>query len=65
MDATDLDTQIERAKDTFDTDDPTGEQIEAATKELVEEAVAPITDPDVRETIKDVRERSYIVHRRD
>jgi len=60
LDATDLDTQIERAKDTFDTDDPDDEQVEAAAKQLVEEAVAPITDPDVRETIKTVRQRSYI-----
>ena len=60
LDATDLDTQIERAKAAFGTDDPTGEQIEAAAQELAQEAVAPIIDPDVRETIKDVRQRSYI-----
>lgn len=36
------------------------EEIEAAAQELIEEAVAPITDPDVRETIKTVHQRSYI-----
>lgn len=60
LDAADLDTQIEHAKETFDTEDPTQEEIEKAAEALIDRACAPIDDPDVRETIQEVRQRSYI-----
>ena len=58
--AADYDEQLARAEDKFGTDDPTDEQIEQATEELIGEACAPIEDPEVRNTIKEVRQRSYV-----
>jgi type I restriction enzyme R subunit len=58
--AADYDEQLARAQEKFDTEDPSEEQIEAATEELIEEACAPIEDPEVRNTIKEVRQRSYV-----
>jgi type I restriction enzyme R subunit len=58
--AADYDVQLKRAQEKFDTEDPTEEQIEAATEDLIDEACAPIEDPEVRKTIKQVRERSYV-----
>jgi len=60
LDAADPDKQVERAKEKFDTDDPSPEQIDEATDELIEEASRPFDDPGVRETITEVRQRSYI-----
>ncbi|MFP4027128.1 MAG: type I restriction-modification enzyme R subunit C-terminal domain-containing protein [Candidatus Brocadiia bacterium] len=60
VNAADYDVQLQRARETFDTPDPSGEQIEEAARDLADEACAPIEDPDVRETIKRVRERSYV-----
>jgi type I restriction enzyme R subunit len=58
--AADYDEQLKRAKETFDTDDPSEDQIQQATEELIDEACAPIEDPEVRNTIKQVRERTYV-----
>ncbi|WP_263834419.1 type I restriction-modification enzyme R subunit C-terminal domain-containing protein [Salinibacter sp.] len=58
--AADYDEQVKRAQETFGTEDPTEEQIEQATEELIDEACQPIEDASVRETIQQVRERSYV-----
>ncbi|TKX72048.1 restriction endonuclease subunit R, partial [Halorubrum sp. GN11_10-6_MGM] len=58
--AADYDEQVKRAQETFGTEDPTEEQIEQATEELIDEACRPIEDASVRETIQQVRERSYV-----
>jgi len=51
LDSVDPDVQIKKAKAAFGTDDPSPEQIKAATKELVKEACAPFENPDIRNTI--------------
>jgi type I restriction enzyme R subunit len=58
--AADYDEQLARAQEKFGTDDPTEEQIDKATDELIDEACAPIEDPEVRNKIKEVRQRSYV-----
>jgi len=58
--AADYDEQLARAQEKFDTDDPSEEQIDEAIGELIDEACAVIEDPEVRNTIKEVRQRSYV-----
>ena len=58
--AADYDEQLARAQEKFGVDDPSEEQVEAATEALIDEACAPIEDPDVRNRIKQVRQRSYV-----
>lgn len=60
LDAADPDTQRARAKDMTGHDDPSGEEMEAAAEALIREACAPVDDPSVRNTIMEVRQRSYI-----
>ena len=60
MDAADPDKQQERAEERGDGEAPTDEDLEAATEELLDEATRPLSNPDVRNTIMEVRRRTYI-----
>jgi len=57
LDATDPDEQEDRAKEMFDTENPTDEQIQAARDELVQEACEIYEDDDFRETLLIVDEQ--------
>jgi type I restriction enzyme R subunit len=57
--ALDPDRQLDRAKEATGRDEPSVEEIEAASRALLDEAVAPLaTSPELRQRILDVR-RSY------
>jgi len=58
MDAVDTDKQVEAAKEMFNTQEPTGEQVQKATEKLVEEACAPFDSPAFRNILIEVKERS-------
>jgi type I restriction enzyme R subunit len=55
LDAFDEDTIFNKAKQTFQTEEPTEEQLAKTSKELVKEAVKPFYQPEVREYIENVR----------
>ncbi len=57
LDAVDPDTQAAKAREMFGTEAPTPEQVEQATAELVKAACAPFDDPDMRNTLIEVRQR--------
>jgi type I restriction enzyme R subunit len=58
FDAVDPDKQLEKAKEIFKIDNPTVEQVKAASEELVKEACAVFDDPMFRNTVIDVKKRS-------
>lgn len=58
MDAVDPDKQIESAKKMFETGEPTDEQLHKAADKLVEKACAPFDNPDFRNTLIEVKQRS-------
>jgi type I restriction enzyme R subunit len=58
MDAVDPDKQIENAKEVFKTDEPTDQQVMDTIKELVKDACTPFDNPDLRNTIIDIKKRS-------
>jgi type I restriction enzyme R subunit len=58
LDAVDPDKHLEKAKEIFNTDSPTGEQLEKASEELVKVACSPFDDPKLRNTLVDVKKRS-------
>ena len=60
LDAIDTAKQLQKAKELFDTDPPTDEQRESATKQLVTLACEPFDDPNVRNTILEIKERNEI-----
>ena len=49
MDATDPDTQLDKAKELFKTDEPSSDQLDKATKELVQVACNPFDNPNLQE----------------
>jgi type I restriction enzyme R subunit len=55
LDAFDKDVISNKAKQTFQTEEPTEEQLAETSKELVNEAVKPFYQPEVREYIENVR----------
>jgi type I restriction enzyme R subunit len=55
LDAFDEDVISNKAKQTFQTEKPTEEQLTETSKELVKEAVKPFYQPEVREYIENVR----------
>lgn len=57
LDAVDPDTQAAKAREMFRAEMPTSEQVEQATAELVKAACAPFDDPDLRNTLIEVRQR--------
>jgi type I restriction enzyme R subunit len=58
FDAVDPDKQLEKAKEIFKTNNPTVEQVKAASEELVKDACVPFDDPAFRNTVIDVKKRS-------
>jgi len=58
LDAVDPDKKLEKAKEIFKTETPTGEQLEKAGEELIKVACAPFDDPGLRNTIIDIKRRS-------
>ncbi len=59
LDAADPDKQLERAKE-IAAGEPTEEDKQAAIEVLIDEACAPLHNPDVRGKIREVHERAYI-----
>jgi type I restriction enzyme R subunit len=58
LDAVDPDKHLEKAKEMFNTDSPTAEQLRKASEELVKVACTPFDDPKLRNTLIDVKKRS-------
>jgi type I restriction enzyme R subunit len=58
LDAIDPDKQLERAKELFQTENPTVDQVKKASEELVKIACVLFDDPKFRNTVIDVKKRS-------
>jgi type I restriction enzyme R subunit len=58
LDAVDPDKKVEKAKELFNVEDPTEEQIKEAEKKLIEYACAPFDDPRLRNLIIEIRKRN-------
>jgi type I restriction enzyme R subunit len=58
LDATDPDKQIDKAKELFNTITPTADQLEKATKELVQTACNPFDNPNLRNTLVAIKQRN-------
>ncbi len=58
LDAVDPDKTIEKAKEIFQTVNPTGEEIQKAGEELAEEACKPFNSPTLRNTIIDIKKKN-------
>jgi type I restriction enzyme R subunit len=58
LDAVDPDKKIEKAKEMFKTNNPSEEQINSASEELVKEACAQFDNPKLRNLLIDLRKRS-------
>ncbi|MEM2125714.1 MAG: type I restriction-modification enzyme R subunit C-terminal domain-containing protein [Candidatus Methanosuratincola sp.] len=58
LDALDPDTQIDRAKELFKTEEPTAEQVERAYQELAKNVCAPFDNPKLRELLIDLKRKS-------
>jgi type I restriction enzyme R subunit len=58
LDAVDPDKQLEKAKELFNTENPSIEQVKKASEELAKSACALFDDPKFRNTVIDVKKRS-------
>lgn len=58
VDAVDPDKHIEKAKEVFKTDSPTEEQVKKASKQLAREACVPFNNPNLRNTLIDIKKRN-------
>ncbi|MEE9594236.1 MAG: type I restriction-modification enzyme R subunit C-terminal domain-containing protein [Candidatus Hydrothermarchaeales archaeon] len=58
LDAVDPDIKLEKAKEIFETEEPTEEQVVQAHEELVNNACAPFDSPRLRTTIIDIKKRN-------
>lgn len=58
IDAIDPDKKIEKAKEIFNTDNPSNEQIKNALENLVDEACKPFDNPDLREILITIKKRN-------
>ena len=58
LDAVDPDKQQEKAKEIFNTDEPTQEQVEKATEELTSIACEPFDDPKFRDTLIEIKKKT-------
>lgn len=58
LDAVDPDKQLEKAKEVFNTDTPTEEQVKKASEKLIKNACEPFDNPKFRNTIIDIKKRS-------
>ncbi len=57
LDAVDQDKKIEKAREIFETGEPTEEQVKEATGELTKEACAPFDSPKLRNALIDIKKR--------
>jgi len=60
LDAIDPDKQVEHARELFDTESPTEEQLTEATTDLTDRACELIENPEVRNKILEIKQRSEI-----
>ena len=58
LDAIDPDTQIQKASEIYNADTPTNEQLAEAVKQLTIEACTPFDNPELRNTLIDIKKRS-------
>jgi len=58
LDAIDHDKKIDKAREIFNTEAPTEEQVKKASQEVVKIACAPFEQPKFRNTIMDIKRRS-------
>jgi len=58
LDATDPDKAIEKAKEIFQIEDPTEEQINAAKKKLIDYACEPFDKPELRNLLIEIKKRN-------
>lgn len=58
LDAIDPDKQLEKARELFNTENPSAEQVKKASEELVKDACKLFDDPKFRNTVVDVKKRS-------
>ena len=58
LDATDPDTQLGKAKELFKTEEPTADQLDKATKELILIACNPFDNPNLRNTLIAIKKRN-------
>ncbi|MBA7478963.1 hypothetical protein ES707_14391 [subsurface metagenome] len=58
LDAVDPDKQLEKAKQVFNTDKPTEQQLEEATKELSDISCEPFDDPQFRNTLIEIKKKT-------
>jgi len=58
LDTTDPDKAIEKAKEIFQIEDPTEEQIHAAKKKLIDEACKPFDKPELRNLLIEIKKRN-------
>jgi len=58
LDATDLDKATEKAKEIFKTEEPNQEQINKATRILIDEACAPFDKPELRNLLIEIKKRN-------
>lgn len=58
LNAVDADKQIEKARELFGTETPALEEVTQATEELVKAACAPFDDPNLRNTLIEIKQRS-------
>jgi len=61
LDALDPDRQMDKAKQLFDTEKPTEEQIQQVARELAEKACAPFGDPNLRDKIIEIGKRGEVI----
>jgi len=60
VEAVNPDKQEERAKQQFDTDKPTDQQIQQAANTLIQEAGKPFQDPKLRELLSDIKKKNEL-----
>lgn len=58
LDAVDPEKHMQKAKEIFQTDGPTGDQVKEAAEKIVSDACSPFDDPRLRNTIIDVKRRN-------
>ena len=58
LDATDPDTQLGKAKELFKTEEPSADQLDKATKDLILTACNPFDSPNLRNTLIEIKKRN-------
>lgn len=58
LDAVDPDKRVEKARERFDTEEPSREQVDKIGEEIVEEACSPFDNPKLRNKIIDIKKKN-------